>query len=101
MIPDLLRGLAAFYILAAAFSGLSLLLSIIGSFPRATYNLLMPLINIISALIAALMLLSGNIMIAAGAKLAADRINELGQHIGLSASTGQKFVIITWTAFAL
>lgn len=40
-------------------------------------------------------------MIAASAKIGVDTVNKLGHNIGLMASTGRKFVIITWAAFAL
>jgi hypothetical protein len=46
-------------------------------------------------------LLAGNGITTYIAKSLANKINDFGQHIGLSASSGQKFLIITWIAFAL
>ncbi|KAI1291670.1 actin cortical patch SUR7/pH-response regulator pali [Xylaria venustula] len=69
------QTLAGFYILAVAFSA-----------------------NLIVALLAAFVLFVGNIIVVESGK-SASKINNLGQHIGLSVSTGQKFIAITWTAF--
>lgn len=100
-IPSLLRALAALYIIVVIFSGFCLLFSVVRKYLRPPYTLLVSRINTAIALVAALMLLIGNIVVAVGANLAADNINEIGRPIGLSASIGKKFPIITWVAFAL
>jgi hypothetical protein len=94
------RVLAIIYILAVAFSGLSLLFSIAGQFLHTTHGFLISSANAAIALLAALALFVGNIILIK-AKPTADKINEVGQRIGLSASTGQKFTIITWVAFGI
>ncbi|KAI3339083.1 actin cortical patch SUR7/pH-response regulator pali [Ustulina deusta] len=94
-IPGQFQTLAGFYILAVAFSVLSLLFCTAWLF-RPTYGISWA--NLIVALLAAFVLFVGNIIVVESGK-SASKINNLGQHIGLSVSTGQKFIAITWTAF--
>ncbi|KAJ2903741.1 uncharacterized protein MKZ38_009393 [Zalerion maritima] len=90
-IPSLLLAIAIPYILGVSFIGISLLLFTVERFiPKIT-----------AIVIAALALLTGNVITTYCAKSLADKINGFGQHIGLSASSGQKFLIITWIAFGL
>jgi len=98
-IPSLFQGLAGLYILAVAFSGLSLLLCIVWFF-RPTCGVSWA--NAGVALIGSVVLFIGNILIAivVSGDLA-DKVNNFGKHIGLSVSVGQKFVTITWIAFAM
>ena len=84
-------AIAISYILGVVFVGISLLVSTVERFlPRFT-----------AIVCAALALLIGNGITTYFATSVADKINDVGQHIGLSASTGQKFLIITWIAFGL
>lgn len=96
-IPGPFQALAGFHILAIALSGLSLVLCI-GWLFRPTYG--MSWANVIVAWLTAFVLLVGNIIVVVSG-MSANKINSLGQHIGLSASMGAKFVALTWTAFAL
>ncbi|KAI8623443.1 actin cortical patch SUR7/pH-response regulator pali [Xylariaceae sp. FL1651] len=96
-IPGQFQTLAGFYILAVVFSGLSLLFCTAWLF-RPTYG--MSWANLIVAMLAAFVLFVGNIVVVKSGE-SASKINNLGQHIGLSVSTGQKFIAISWTAFVL
>ncbi|KAI3326681.1 hypothetical protein HD806DRAFT_551773 [Xylariaceae sp. AK1471] len=96
-IPGPFQTLAAFYILAVTFSVLSLLLCTAWLF-RPNYGVSWA--NVIVALLAAFVLFVGNIVVVVSGK-SASKINNLGQHIGLSVSTGHKFIAIAWTAFVL
>ncbi|KAK4107013.1 hypothetical protein N656DRAFT_563055 [Canariomyces notabilis] len=91
------QALAGLYISAVAFSGLSLLLCI-GRLLRPTIGISSA--NVAVALLAAFMLFVGNIIVAVSGK-AVDKINNVGQHVGLSVSIRRKFVPITWTAFVM
>lgn len=84
-------------ILAVAFSGLSLVLCI-GWLFQPVYSISWA--NVVVTWLAAFVLLVGNIIVVVSGK-SANKINNLGQHIGLSVSTGRKFVALTWTAFGL
>lgn len=56
--------------------------------------------NFIVALPTAFVLFVGNIVVVESGELAT-KINSLGQPIGLSVSTSQRFIAITWTVFVL
>ena len=56
--------------------------------------------NVVIALLAAFVLLVGNIIVVVSGKLAGE-INSRGTPIGLSVSTGHKLLAVTWTAFVL
>ena len=91
------RVLAGFYILAVAFSGFSLILCV-GCLFWPTSGI--SRVTAIVAWSATFVLFISNIIVVVSVK-AADKINVLGQHVGLSVSTGRKFAALTWTAFAL
>lgn len=68
---------------------------------RPPFVLLASLTSTSTAVLGVLGLLVGNVLVTGSVRPVADRINEFGQDIGLSASGGRKFLIITWCAFAL
>lgn len=61
----------------------------------------MSLVNLTLACLASLVLLIGNLLTTVGAKTAVDKINDLGDDIGLHAVSGNKFTGMSWAAFAL
>lgn len=97
-ITGIVQALAGIYILAVIFSGLSLIFSF-WWFVRQPHKLSWT--NMTTALTTVVMLLIGNVIVVTSGKLAKKNINDLGQNIGLSVSTGGKFVAVTWVAFVL
>ena len=95
---DYLNGflLAVFilFVIGIGFAGISLLLSIvamtIGSLAKT---------NALVALLAALALGIGSAITTAIAKKGASEINDKGDDVGISASAGTKFLIISWVSF--
>ena len=99
-IPRLFQALSAIYILAIVLSGLSLLFATARQFLQPPYVLLASLTSTTTAVVGVLGLLISNVLVAASVRPAADKINAFGQDIGLLASGGWKFLIVTWVAFA-
>ena len=100
-IAKVLLAAAVFYILGAAFSGLSLLSSLLAMvmWPKAARVSLT--VNIVIAFLAWLTLLVGNLVVTVGARKGTQEINEHGNDIGLSATAGKSFLGISWAAFGL
>ncbi|KAI1207645.1 actin cortical patch SUR7/pH-response regulator pali [Annulohypoxylon truncatum] len=96
-IPGPFQALGGLYILAVTFSALSLILCA-GWLYQPSIG--MSWANVVIALLAAFVLFVGNIVATASGKEAA-KINNLGEHIGISVSTGQKFAALTWVSFVL
>ncbi|TPX18899.1 uncharacterized protein E0L32_011377 [Thyridium curvatum] len=99
-IPGLLRAIAVLYILGAGLAGLSMLASAAGLFAYARHPRSTSLANAGLGALAALLLLVANLVTTVGGSKAAGAINKYGDGIGLRASSGGKFVAITWAAFA-
>ena len=97
-IPGRLLAITIPYILGIAFLGISFLLSIVEIFHTHDRLISWKVAIIIPAVV---WLLIGNIITTYSAKSLVEKINDIGEHIGLSASSGQKFFIFTWIAFAL
>ncbi|KAK6224642.1 SUR7 protein [Colletotrichum tabaci] len=87
------------YVLGIAFSGLAVLGSLAAFFlgfkKRTTVT------NFVFAILAALVLFAGSLITTIGAKEGAKQITDIGEDIGISAKAGQKFMIISWVAFAV
>ncbi|KAB5572552.1 SUR7 protein [Coniochaeta sp. 2T2.1] len=101
-IPRLLKALAVIYILAAGFTGLSLITSIaaVPAFDSPKARLVV-LTNLGVAGLAVVLLLVGSLTTTVGARAAADKIDDLGEGIGLRARAGGKFIGMTWAGVGL
>ncbi|ERS99790.1 hypothetical protein HMPREF1624_03155 [Sporothrix schenckii ATCC 58251] len=101
-IPTLGIVLAVFYIVAACFAGLGLLLTAASVVTRVTHSRETVLANLAAASGAALALLIAGLVSAVAAKSTVDSINRLGKDtIGMEACQGYKFEALTWAAFGL
>jgi hypothetical protein len=98
-IPSLLLAITIPYIVGIAFIGISLLLSVVERIQPPTRYRKTCLAKIVVIVLAGLALLTGNVITTYIAKSLAKKINDFGQHIGLSASSSQRFLIITWISF--
>lgn len=87
------------YVLAIGFSGLSILGSLAAFFMG--FKKSMTVTNFIFAFLATLVLFAGSLITTIGAKEGAKQITDLGEDIGIAASAGQKFMIISWVSFAV
>ncbi|KAF5027527.1 hypothetical protein F66182_344, partial [Fusarium sp. NRRL 66182] len=87
------------YVLAVGFSGLAMLacLGAFFLFARRGINA----VNLILASLAALILLIASILVTVAGNKAVNKINDLGEDVGLSVSLGSKFLALTWAAAAL
>jgi hypothetical protein len=95
-------ALAVIYIVAVGFTGLSFLGSVTALFLiNSAKARLVVFANLLTAVLAAILLLAGSLTTTIGAKQAADKIDDLGEDIGLSATTGGKFLGLTWAATGL
>ncbi|KAH8912613.1 hypothetical protein BR93DRAFT_922581, partial [Coniochaeta sp. PMI_546] len=101
-IPHLLMALALIYILAVGFTGLSFFgsLAAVPLINSAKARLVI-LAHLGTAGLAAILLLVGSLTTTVGAKGAADKIDDLGEDIGLRATAGGKFLGLTWAAVGL
>ncbi|CAJ0549118.1 Ff.00g027310.m01.CDS01 [Fusarium sp. VM40] len=100
---DLLNSalLATFilYVLAVGFSGLAML-ACIGAFflfSRRGVNA----VNLVLSSLAALVLLVSSILVTIAGKKGVNKINDIGDNVGVSASLGNKFLALTWAAAAV
>jgi hypothetical protein len=100
---DLLNSalLATFilYVLAVGFSGLAML-ACIGAFflfSRRGVNA----VNLILSSLAALVLLISSILVTVAGKKGVNKLNDIGDDVGISASLGNKFLALTWAAAAV
>ena len=98
-LPETLEAVGVIFILAMAFSGLSLCASVVGIFTAHVPAVCF--VNIALAGLAFLALVIGSAVATAGALKAESEINQHGSGIGLSATAGRKFMAITWSATAL
>ena len=96
-IPKLLQLIAALYILAISLTGIALFLSVAAWF--LPMHSIVLILSIPITVLAALALLVGNVITSIAIGPVAGKINEFGQHIGLSASTSQIYGVVVWLAF--
>ncbi|TEA12961.1 SUR7 family protein pun1 [Colletotrichum sidae] len=94
-----LLAIFVLYVLGIAFSGLAILGSLAAFF--LGFKKLMTVTNFVFAFLAALVLFAGSLVTTIGAKEGAKQINDLGDDVRISADVGQKFMIISWVAFAV
>ncbi|TDZ22761.1 SUR7 family protein pun1 [Colletotrichum orbiculare MAFF 240422] len=94
-----LLAIFVLYVLGIAFSGLAILGSLAAFF--LGFKKLMTVTNFVFAFLAALVLFAGSLVTTIGAKEGAKQINDLGEDVRISADVGQKFMIISWVAFAV
>ena len=100
-VPKLFMAMAILYILAAGFSGLSILASLAALFMLPQAGRMLVLANFTLAFLAMVCLLAGNLATTIGGKKVVDAVADFGEDIGLYASRGHKFMALVWTAFAL
>ncbi|KAH7019194.1 actin cortical patch SUR7/pH-response regulator pali [Ilyonectria destructans] len=91
-----LLALFVFYVLGVGFSGLAMLACIAGFFLAGRRSV--AIANLALAALAATCITVGSIIITVAAHKGADKINDLGDDIGLSASAGSKFIALTWVS---
>ncbi|TDZ47212.1 SUR7 family protein pun1 [Colletotrichum trifolii] len=94
-----LLAIFVLYVLGIAFSGLAILGSLAAFF--LGFKKRMTVTNFVFAFLAALVLFAGSLVTTIGAKEGAKQINDLGDDVRISADVGQKFMIISWVAFAV
>ncbi|KAL0933171.1 sur7 protein [Colletotrichum truncatum] len=94
-----LLAIFVLYVLGIGFSGLAILGSLASFF--LGFKKRMTITNFVFAFLAALVLFAGSLVTTIGAREGVKQINDVGENIGLSAETGQKFMIISWVAFAV
>ncbi|KAF5615797.1 hypothetical protein F52700_13233 [Fusarium sp. NRRL 52700] len=88
-----------FYVLAVGFSGLAMVASAGAFFLFARRGV--NAVNVILSGLAALVLLIASIIVTVAGKKGVNKINDVGDDVGLSASVGNKFLALTWAAAAL
>ena len=98
-INSVLLAIFALYALGIGFSGLAILLCLAALFLSPSRGMI--LLNFVVVLLAALFIAIGRIITTVAAQQGAGDINDLGEHIGVSASAGQRFISISWAAFAV
>ncbi|KAF6842275.1 SUR7 protein [Colletotrichum musicola] len=87
------------YVVGIGFSGLSILGSLAAFF--LGFRKLVTITNFVFTVLASIAFLAGSLITTIGAKEGAKQINDIGDDIGISAEAGQKFMIISWVAFAV
>ncbi|KAF4435034.1 hypothetical protein FACUT_7475 [Fusarium acutatum] len=88
-----------FYVLAVGFSGLAMVASAGAFFLFARRGV--NAVNVVLSGLAALVLLIASILVTVAGKKGVNKINDVGDDVGLSASVGNKFLALTWAAAAL
>ena len=96
---SLLLAVFVFYVLGIGFSGLSMVLCVVGIV--MTLSRLIALSNFAAAALAALTYMIGAIITTIGANEGAETISDFGENVGVSASAGKKFIVLSWVAFAV
>jgi hypothetical protein len=87
-----------FYVLGIVFSGLSFL-ACIATLSLNSTSWVIALFNSILSGLATLTYGIGSAITTAVAKRGESQINEMGDDVGITATAGNKFLIITWVAF--
>ncbi|KAF7547806.1 hypothetical protein G7046_g8886 [Stylonectria norvegica] len=93
---DALLGLFIVYVLGVGFSGLAIIACIAGFF--LTHRKSVVWINMAVATLAAICITIGSIIATVAATKGVNKINDLGDDVGISASVGKKFLAITWVS---
>ncbi|OLN97595.1 SUR7 family protein pun1-like protein 1 [Colletotrichum chlorophyti] len=99
MVNKFLLAVWVLYVLGIAFSGLAILGSLAAFF--LGFKRRMTVSNFILTLLAAIVLFAGSLITTIGANKGAKEISDIGDDIGISATAGRKFMIISWVAFAV
>lgn len=97
-VNDVLLAAFILYCLAIGFSGLAMITALAAGFldPRRR---LITFCNFLLVFLAFLVLLAGSVGITVGGSIGEDKINEHGDAVGISASRGVPFIILSWVAF--
>ncbi|KAK3362459.1 actin cortical patch SUR7/pH-response regulator pali [Lasiosphaeria hispida] len=95
------KAFAVLLIISVGFTGLSLVASLAALVLIPRQERLTLLTNVILAGAAVGILILSGLVITIGAHIAVNKVNELGDDIGLSASAGYRYTIITWVAVGL
>jgi hypothetical protein len=98
-INRLLLAVFVFYCLGVGFAGLSILSSLAAFFLTGKRSITIG--NFALACLAALSIAIGAIITTVGANQTAETITDIGENVGIAAYSGQKFIVISWVAFAL
>ncbi|KPM39179.1 hypothetical protein AK830_g7369 [Neonectria ditissima] len=93
-----LLGMFILYVLGVGFSGLAMLACMAAFFLAGRRSVALG--NLVLALLAALSITVGSIIATVAAHKGVDKINDLGDDIGLSADLGSKFIAVTWVSSA-
>ncbi|KAF5006193.1 hypothetical protein FDECE_7416 [Fusarium decemcellulare] len=98
MLNSALLALFVLYVLGVGFSGLAMLacLGAFFLFSRRGVNAA----NLVLAALAAVCLTVGSIIVTVAGKKGVNKINDIGDDVGVSASVGTKFLALTWVAAA-
>lgn len=99
MVNDALLGLFILYVLGVGFAGLAIFGCIAAFFLNERRSV--ALINLVLSTLAALCITIGSILVTVAAKKGVDKINDIGDDVGVSAKVGNKFLAITWVAAAV
>lgn len=93
------KALAILFIITTALVGLTLLTSLLSIFlvPGRRENAAR-MINLLTSTLAALLLLAISILVTVATSKAVEKVNDMGEDIGLSARQGTKYLAITWAA---
>ncbi|KAI0160399.1 actin cortical patch SUR7/pH-response regulator pali [Xylariaceae sp. FL1272] len=109
LVNDALKALFVIYVLAIAFSGLSVVSSalagivmLFGKSEKSEHHLrLMCLGNLVISSIATLLLLISSAIVTYINNKGVKEINDAGKDVGISGIKGLKFITLTWIAFGL
>jgi uncharacterized membrane protein (UPF0182 family) len=88
-----------FYVLGIGFAGCAILGSI-GAFVMP-FKRLVTMSNFVITALSSLCFLIGSVITTIGAKEGAETISDFGEDVGVSASAGEKFIVISWVSFAV
>ncbi|KAM7188455.1 Actin cortical patch SUR7/pH-response regulator PalI [Naviculisporaceae sp. PSN 640] len=93
------KAIAILFIVTTALVGLSLLTSLLAIFliPGRRENAAR-ITNLVISTLAALLLLVTSILVTVATSKAVEKVNDMGEDIGLSARRGTKYLAITWAA---
>jgi hypothetical protein len=98
-INSITKAVFAFYIIALISSGVAMFGSLVAIFLTTSRILLYA--NLGFAILGNGFLLAASIIVTAMTTIIANLVNSLGSSIGVSATTGAKFLILTWVSWVL